>query len=75
MNKTEIETENRHQVKMAMQNLDRIISDRHQDSPISFEEFLKMVAEKPHQILRNVFQIFHDMIKSYVEEGEDEYDR
>jgi predicted Ser/Thr protein kinase len=73
MNKPEIEKEIRHQVKTAMQNLDRIISDRHQDPPIPFEAFLKVLTEKPHQVLRNVFQTFHDMIKSYVEEGEDEY--
>jgi len=73
MHKPEIEKENHHQVKTAMRNLDRIISDRHQNAPVSFEEFLKSLVEKPHQVLRNVFQVFHDMIKTYVEEGEDEY--
>jgi len=73
MNTPDIKIENGHQVETALQNLDRIISGRHQNPPVSFEDFLKMMVDKPHQVLRNVFQIFHDMIKSYVEEGEDEY--
>jgi hypothetical protein len=73
MNTPEIEIENSHQIETALHNLDRIISDRHQNPPVSFEDFLKMMEDKPYQVLRNVFQIFHDMIKSYVGEGEDEY--
>ena len=73
MKKPEIEKENHHQVITAMQNLDRIISDRHQKPPVSFEDFLKTMEEKPHLVLRNVFQVFHDMIKTYVVEEEDEY--
>lgn len=56
-----------------MQNLDRIISDRHQNAPVPFEVFLETMVEKPRQTLRNVFQVFNDMIKTYVAEGEDEY--
>jgi len=73
MDKPETETKIDRQVETAMQNLDRIISDRHQNTPIPFENFLNVLAEKPYDVLRNVFQVFHDMIKSYVEEGEDEY--
>ena len=73
MEKPEIKMENGYQVKTAMQNLDRTISDRHQNRPVSLEDFLKMMVDKPHQFFRNVFQVYHDMIKSYVEEGEDEY--
>ena len=72
MKKPEIEKQN-NQVETAMQNLERIISDRHQNPPVSFEDFLKMLVDKPHQNLRNVFQVFHDMIMTYVDEGEDEY--
>ncbi|MCG6908839.1 MAG: serine protein kinase PrkA [Deltaproteobacteria bacterium] len=56
-----------------MQNLDRIISDRHHNMPVSFEEFLETMVARPHQVLRNVFQVFHDMIKTFVSEEEDEY--
>ncbi len=60
-------------IKTAMQNLDRIISDRHQHPPIQFEEFLKVLTEKPATVIRNVFQVFHDMIKTYVDETPDEH--
>jgi predicted Ser/Thr protein kinase len=38
-----------------------------------FEEFLDVLADKPYTVIRNVFQVFHDMIKAYVSEGIDEY--
>ncbi len=40
---------------------------------INFKEFLELLFINPSQVLRNVFQLFHDMIKSYIEEGLDEY--
>lgn len=73
MNQSDFQKGVHQQVMTAMHNMDRIISDRHQNPPITFEEFLTMLTEKPPRVLRNVFQAFHDMIKSYVEEGEDEY--
>ena len=73
MKKPEDEKENHVQVSTAMQNLDRIISDRHQNLPVSFEAFLETMVDRPHQVLRNVFQVFHDMIKTYIGKGEDEY--
>ena len=73
MNKLDSETEIHQQVKTAMQNLDRTIGGQHQNILISFETFLNELAEKPYEVLRNVFQAFHDMIKSYVKEEEDEY--
>lgn len=44
-----------------------------QRSTISFEEFLEVLNAKPFMVMRNVFQVFHDMIKSYVGEGKNEY--
>jgi len=41
--------------------------------PIPFETFLKMAAEQPVAVIRNVFQLFHDMVKAYVGPGVDEY--
>jgi len=60
-------------VDNAMQNMDREMSERHQVPVIPFEEFLEVLAEKPSDVLRNVFQVFHDMVKTYVGEGVDEY--
>lgn len=56
-----------------MQHLDRRMSEKDQQSIITFEEFLKILSENPGTVIRNVFQLFHDMIKNYVSEGLDEY--
>lgn len=60
-------------IKKAMDNLNRSMSEGNQTKLIPFEEFLKILTEKPSQVIRNVFQIFHDMIHHYVGEGYDEY--
>jgi predicted Ser/Thr protein kinase len=31
------------------------------------------LVDKPSAVIRNVFQLFHDMIKNYIEDGVDEY--
>ncbi len=41
--------------------------------PIDFEDFLKITTSHPEIVIRNVFQLFHDMIQTYVGEGVDEY--
>ena len=56
-------------IKNTMLNLDRSMSERHQKPVIPFEEFLQVLSENPCAVLRSVFQVFHDMIKSYVLEG------
>ena len=61
------------QIEMALENLDRMIGDRHAQPAISFEEFLQVLVANPYTVMRNVFQIFHDMIKCYINEEEDEY--
>ena len=42
-------------------------------SSIPFEEFLNELVANPQVVIRNVFQVFHDMIKAYVGEGVEEY--
>ena len=56
-----------------MQNIDRSMNWRDQHATISFEEFLELLTAKPNIVMRNVFQVFHDMIKNYVGEGVNEY--
>jgi predicted Ser/Thr protein kinase len=51
--------------------LDKNISDYQRLAPVPFEEFLNILNAKPSQVLRNIFQTFHDMIKYYVDESED----
>ena len=60
-------------IDTAMENLDHRMSERHQVPMIPFENFLGELAEKPYGVLRNVFQVFHDMINTYVGKGTDEY--
>ena len=60
-------------VKKAIQHLNRNMSELDQRSPIPFDEFLKVLAEQPFIVLRDVFQVFHDMIKTYIGVGADEY--
>jgi len=60
-------------IRKALDNLNRTMSDTHPSELIPFEEFLKIMSEKPHQVIRNIFQMFYDMIRYYIEEGADEY--
>jgi predicted Ser/Thr protein kinase len=53
------------------------IDDRHnawdQRITIPFEEFLLLTTRRPTVVIRNIFQVFHDMIKTFISEGADEY--
>lgn len=60
-------------VHNALDNLNRRMTDRGKKLPISFEQFLSDVVTHPETMLRNVFQVFHDMIEWYLGEGIDEY--
>lgn len=40
---------------------------------IGYDEFLGLLLEDPSRVLRNVFQLFYDMIKTYIGDGVDEY--
>ncbi len=40
---------------------------------LSFDDFLAQLHVTPAKVLRNVFQLFHDMIKAYIGDGVDEY--
>jgi predicted Ser/Thr protein kinase len=57
----------------AMQHIQRPKGAADPHGFISLEEFLALVAERPVDMIRNVFQFFHDMVKAYVGEGVDEY--
>jgi len=60
-------------IRQAMETLDRTMSGGDHKSPIPFEEFLKILTERPSTVVRNVIQVFHDMITAYVGPGVDEY--
>ncbi len=56
-----------------MQNIDRSTRAQDQCGTIPFEQFLKVLVANPHLVIRNAFQVLHDMVKYYVGEGVDEY--
>ena len=60
-------------IKKAMRTLSQNMSGLEQRTSISFEEFLTVLVDKPVVVMRDVFQIFHDMVKAYVGEGVDKY--
>lgn len=41
--------------------------------PISFSKYLELAIDHPTCTVRNIFQVFHDLIEDYVDEGVDEY--
>ncbi|MCP3921570.1 MAG: serine protein kinase PrkA [Desulfobacterales bacterium] len=57
----------------AINNLDESMSEELVHSTMSFDEFLGIVIKNPSKILRNVFQVFHDMVKGNISDGVDEY--
>lgn len=60
-------------IDKALQHIDQSMSEWEQRAPIPFDEFLKVLTDKPEAVTRNIFHLFHDMILSYLREGEDEY--
>ncbi len=60
-------------VEKAMSHLSQRMGKWDQPAPIPFDEFLGILVAKPYVVVRNVFGVFHDMIKAYVDEGVDEY--
>jgi predicted Ser/Thr protein kinase len=60
-------------IKKAMTNLNQSIGEYEQRAPIAFEGFLNELVARPQVVVRNAFQVFHDMMKAYVGEGIEEY--
>ncbi|TKB27160.1 serine protein kinase PrkA [Desulfopila sp. IMCC35006] len=58
----------------AMENLDRNKDQLRQSPILSFPDFLQQVIEHPNRIIRNVYQVYSDLIDSLVDDGIDEYD-
>ena len=60
-------------IEKALQNLNRIIAEQEHVQPVPYDEFLNVLAASPSTTIRNVFQLFYDMIMNYVGVGTDEY--
>lgn len=60
-------------IDKAFKRIDRSMDEWEQRAPIPFDEFLTVFNDKPKMVVRNIFHLFHDMIKSFMKEGADEY--
>jgi len=60
-------------IHRAMENLEESQRGNETASTISFESFLVRLRANPERLIRNVHQVFHDMVYSYVGPGHDEY--
>jgi predicted Ser/Thr protein kinase len=60
-------------IQKALDNLNHSMSKLERRSSIPFASFLNELVANPSDVIRNVFQIFHDMMKAYVGEGVEEY--
>ncbi len=60
-------------VHKALKDLEKSQRTRDRARTITFEEFLAKLRREPEKMIRNVHQVFHDMVKSYVGTGTDEY--
>lgn len=49
------------------------IKERERRTLFSFSEYMELAAKSPDRIFRNIFQMFYDMIHSYIGEGINEY--
>jgi len=60
------------QISNALDSLKSEVEKKEKRTIFSFHEFLEVVRENPRIVLRSIFQLFHDMAKSYIGEGVDE---
>ena len=60
-------------IDKALQHLRQSESGMDHKAPIPFVTFLEHAAERPTVLIRNIFQLFHDMVNAYTGEGVDEY--
>ncbi len=60
-------------IDKAMEHFNSIHQSGQSTKLIPLDLYLKQVTDSPDQAIRNIFQVFHDMIETYVETGVDEY--
>ena len=61
------------ELENALRTLKQFREDRNLQAELSFTEFLHEVVEQPERNIRNVSQVYADMVHHYVCDGEDEY--
>ncbi len=62
-----------HDLSKALDNLKQSKEDLIQSPLLTFTDFLQEVVANPYLVIRDVYQIYADMIESLVDPGSDEY--
>ena len=57
----------------ALNNLKKMEGQWRRSPVLRFSEFLQEVIKRPDQLIRNIYQVYADMIDTYVPDGIDEY--
>lgn len=60
-------------IEKAMENLSQEDIGWEQQPTLSFSEFIKELASHPNRVVRSVYQVYSDMINTFVNPGTDEY--
>jgi predicted Ser/Thr protein kinase len=61
------------ELSKALNTLRQYKGNRNQQAELSFTDFLQEVVERPERNIRNVAQVYADMVHYFVSEGDDEY--
>ena len=61
-------------IQSALESLTRGAGAQDTRHFVTFAEFLEILVQRPHSMIRNVFQVFRDMVASHMGEGNDECD-
>ncbi len=60
-------------IETALTEICQKIEEREHFGLLTFQDFLELCAAQPNRIIRNIFQIFYDMVYSHVGDGIDDY--
>ena len=60
-------------IDTAMERFVHVQRDHNGGGCLNFDDYLQQVTANPTMSIRNIFQVFHDLIEDYVEPGVDEY--
>jgi len=62
-----MEIDGKERAREALAFLSDNIGEYEKFKPIAFKQYLEMVSQNPVQMIRNIFQVFHDMMTSHVD--------
>ncbi len=57
----------------AIEHLTSSITEKEVRGAIPFNKFISVLYKNPEKVIRNIFQLFYDMMKFYINKGVDEY--